>query len=108
MRRAKQTKSLCFSKALTLLSGLGAQPNGSSLDTTLFHFGGVPLQLFNDTMFKGNTGCSPNSPSDYMTIETMVRCGLMGLFAPRPVCSCVRANLEHCLHLVLDACGQQL
>ena len=44
-----------------MLSGLGAQPNGSSLDTTLFHFGGVPIQLFNDTVFKGNTGCSPNS-----------------------------------------------
>ncbi len=48
------------------------QPNGSTLDTTLFHFGGVPLQLFNDMVFKGNTGCSPNSPSDYMTIDTMV------------------------------------
>ena len=60
-------------------SGLGAQPNGSSLDTTLFHFGGVPLQLFNDTVFMGNTGCSPNSPSDYMTIDSMVRCELLAL-----------------------------
>lgn len=69
-------------EASTVLAGLGAQPNGSTLDTTLFHFGGEPLQLFNDTVFKGNTGCSPNSPSDYMTIDSMVRCSLLPLSNP--------------------------
>lgn len=48
--------------------------NGRSLDTSLFHFAGAPLQQFNDTVFRGNTGCSPHSPSDYMTISSMVRC----------------------------------
>ena len=45
---------------------------GSSLDTTLFHFAGAPLQQFNDTILKGNQGCSPHSPADYMSISSMV------------------------------------
>ena len=45
---------------------------GSSLDTTTFHFAGEPLQQFNDTILKGNQGCSPHSPADYMSISSMV------------------------------------
>ena len=45
---------------------------GSSLDTNLFHFAGAPLQQFNDTVLKGNQGCSPHSPADYMSISSMV------------------------------------
>ncbi|CAK0786944.1 hypothetical protein CVIRNUC_010158 [Coccomyxa viridis] len=51
----------------------GSPPvTGSSLDTTLFHFAGAPLQQFNDTILKGNQGCSPHSPADYMSISSMV------------------------------------
>ena len=51
----------------------GSPPvKGSSLDTTLFHFAGAPLQQFNDTILKGNQGCSPHSPADYMSISSMV------------------------------------
>ena len=45
---------------------------GSSLDTNLFHFAGAPLQQFNDTVFRGNQGCSPDSPADYLSISSMV------------------------------------
>ena len=52
----------------------GGRPpvTGSSLDTTLFHYAGAPLQQFNDTILKGNQGCSPHSPADYMSISSMV------------------------------------
>ena len=45
---------------------------GSSLDTSSFHFAAGPLQQFNDTVLRGNQGCSPHAPADYMSIGSMV------------------------------------
>jgi hypothetical protein len=62
-----------MAEAFFWLAENGSEANGTVLDSTLFHFAEAPIQAFPGQVFKGNTGCSPHSPSDYMTIENMVR-----------------------------------
>jgi hypothetical protein len=92
---------LLFGRGNFWLAGNGSQPNGTTLDTTLFHFAGPPVQAFPSQVFRGNAGCSPHSPSDYMTIENMVRMDWCNHFPLRMLC------FNHCTLILLSLmfCG---